>query len=86
MPLTLNTTVFIVIVAVFEVTLSVPGTARHGSNRQHIPKVALFEIRVQGAPFGSLSILRGATAIDSNYGGTDKKSWTRRDILRQCES
>ena len=33
MPFTLNTAVLIVVVAVFEVPLSIPGTARHGSDR-----------------------------------------------------
>jgi hypothetical protein len=47
MPLTLNTPVFIVVVAVFEVPLGIPGTARHGTYRQHSPTLTLFEFAMQ---------------------------------------
>jgi hypothetical protein len=43
MPLPLNTTVFVVIVAVFEVPLRIASTACHSSNGQHNPTVTLFE-------------------------------------------
>jgi hypothetical protein len=47
MPLTLNAPVLIVIVTVFKMPLGVPGTARHGSDRQHNPTLTLFEMRMQ---------------------------------------
>ena len=47
MPFPLNATVLIVIIAVFKMPLGIPGTARHGPNRQHIPTLSLFEFRMQ---------------------------------------
>jgi hypothetical protein len=47
MPFTLNTTAFIVVVAVFQMPLSISGTTRHGSQSQHNPTLTLFEIRMQ---------------------------------------
>jgi hypothetical protein len=47
MPFTLNTTMFIVIVAVFQMSLGISGATRHGSQSQHNPTLTLFEIRVQ---------------------------------------
>jgi hypothetical protein len=47
MPLTLNTPVFIVVVAVFEMPLSITSTARHGPYRQHDPTLSLFEFAMQ---------------------------------------
>jgi hypothetical protein len=47
MPFTPDTTVLIVVVAVFEMPLGIPGTARHGAYRQHSPTVTLFEIGMQ---------------------------------------
>jgi hypothetical protein len=47
MPLPLNATVLIVIVAVFKMPLGIPGTARHGPNRQHMQTLTLFEITMQ---------------------------------------
>ena len=47
MPFTLNAAVLIVVVAVFEMPLGIPGTARHGSYRQHNPTLTLFEFRMQ---------------------------------------
>jgi hypothetical protein len=49
MPFTLNTTAFIVIVAVFQMPLSISGTIRHGSQSQHNPTLTLFEMRMQQA-------------------------------------
>jgi hypothetical protein len=46
-PLALHTTVFVVVVAVFQVTLGVTGAASHGSYRQHKPTLTLFEIWMQ---------------------------------------
>lgn len=48
MPFTLYAAVLVVVVAVFEMPLSIPGTARHGSYGQHIPTLTLFEFRMQG--------------------------------------
>jgi len=39
--------VFIVVVAVFEMPLGIPGTARHGPYRQHDPTLTLFEFAMQ---------------------------------------
>ena len=47
MPFTLNTTAFIVVVAVFQMPLSISSTIRHGSQSQHNQTVTLFEIRMQ---------------------------------------
>jgi hypothetical protein len=47
MPFPLNAAVLIVVIAMFEMPLSVLGTARHGSDRQHTPTLSLFEIRLQ---------------------------------------
>jgi hypothetical protein len=47
MPFTLNTTAFIVIVAVFQMPLSISSTTRHGPQSQHNPTLTLFEIRMQ---------------------------------------
>jgi hypothetical protein len=47
MPFTLNTTAFIVVVAVFQMPLSISSTTRHGSQSQHNPTLTLFEIRMQ---------------------------------------
>jgi hypothetical protein len=47
MSLTLNTTAFIVVVAVFQMPLSISGTTRHGPQSQHNPTLTLFEIRMQ---------------------------------------
>jgi hypothetical protein len=47
MPLALNTSVLVVIVAVFKMPLGIPGTARHGPNRQHMQTLTLFEITMQ---------------------------------------
>jgi len=37
----------IVVIAVFEMPLGIPGTARHGTYRQHEPTLALFEFAMQ---------------------------------------
>jgi hypothetical protein len=47
MPFTLDTTAFIVIVAVFQMPLSISSTTRHGPQSQHNQTVMLFEIRMQ---------------------------------------
>jgi transposase len=47
MPLALNAVVFVVVVAVFQMPLCIASAAGHGSYSQHIPTVALFEIRLQ---------------------------------------
>jgi hypothetical protein len=47
MPLPLNATAFIVIVAVFQMALGISGTIRHGSQSQHNQTLTLFEIRMQ---------------------------------------
>jgi hypothetical protein len=47
MPLPLNATAFIVIVAVFQMGLGISGTIRHGSQSQHNHTLTLFEIRMQ---------------------------------------
>jgi hypothetical protein len=39
--------VLIVIIALFEMPLGIPNTARHGPYRQHTPTLTLFEFRVQ---------------------------------------
>jgi hypothetical protein len=39
--------VLIVVIAVFEMPLGIPGTARHGPYRQHSPTLTLFEFRLQ---------------------------------------
>ena len=54
MPFALNTAVLVVVVAVFEMPLGIPGTARHGPYRQHQPTVTLFEIRMQRRLRGSI--------------------------------
>jgi len=46
-PLTLNTPVFIVVVAVLKVLLRVASAARHGPNRQHDQTLTLFEFAMQ---------------------------------------
>jgi hypothetical protein len=46
-PFALHTTLLIVIVAVFKMPLGIPGTARHGPDRQHTPKLTLFEVGMQ---------------------------------------
>jgi hypothetical protein len=51
MPLPLNATVLIVIVAVFKMPLGIPGSTRHGSNRQHKQTLTLFEIAMQHGHF-----------------------------------
>jgi hypothetical protein len=47
MPLPLDTTAFIVIVAVFQMPLSISSTTRHGSQSQHNTTLTLFEFRIQ---------------------------------------
>jgi hypothetical protein len=47
MPFTLNTTAFIVIVAVFQMPLSISSTTRHGPQSQHNPTLTLFEFQMQ---------------------------------------
>jgi hypothetical protein len=47
MPFPSNAAVLIVVIAVFEMTLSIPGTARQGSDREHNPTLSPFEIRLQ---------------------------------------
>jgi hypothetical protein len=37
----------IVVIAVFEMPLGIPGTARHGPYRQHEPTLTLFEFAMQ---------------------------------------
>jgi hypothetical protein len=49
MPFTLHTTAFIVIVAVFQMPLSISSTTRHGPQSQHNPTLTLFEIQMQQA-------------------------------------
>jgi hypothetical protein len=51
MPFTLNAAVLIVIVAVFKMPLGIPGSTRHGSNRQHKQTLTLFEITMQRGHF-----------------------------------
>jgi hypothetical protein len=46
-PFALNPAMLIVVVAVFEMPLGIPGTARHGPYRQHEPTLTLFEFRMQ---------------------------------------
>ena len=46
-PFALYTAMFIVIVAVFQVPMCETSAARHGPNGEHMPTVALFEIRLQ---------------------------------------
>jgi len=43
----LNPAMLIVVIAVFEMPLGIPGTARHGPYRQHVPTLTLFEFRMQ---------------------------------------
>ena len=47
MPFALDATALIVVVAVFEMPLGIPNTARHGPYRQHDPTLTLFEFRMQ---------------------------------------
>jgi hypothetical protein len=47
MPFALNPAMLIVVIAVFEMPLGIPGTARHGSYRQHVPTLTLFEFAMQ---------------------------------------
>jgi hypothetical protein len=47
MPFTLDTTAFIIVVAVFQMPLSISSTTRHGSQSQHNPTLTLFEIQMQ---------------------------------------
>jgi hypothetical protein len=47
MPFTLDTTAFIVIIAVFQMPLGISSTTRHGPQSQHNPTLTLFEIRMQ---------------------------------------
>jgi hypothetical protein len=47
MPLTLHPAMLVIVIAVFEMPLGIPNTARHGSYGQHIPTLTLFEFRVQ---------------------------------------
>ncbi|MGA3081767.1 MAG: hypothetical protein ABSD44_10345, partial [Terracidiphilus sp.] len=47
MPFTLDTTAFIVVVAVFQMPLSISRTTRHCPQSQHNPTLTLFEIRMQ---------------------------------------
>ena len=47
MPLALHAAMFIVVIAVFEMPLGIPSTARHGPYRQHSPTLTLFEFRMQ---------------------------------------
>ena len=51
MPFPLNATVLIVVVAVFKMPLGIPGTTRHGPNRQHTQTLTLFEITMQRGHF-----------------------------------
>jgi len=43
----LNPAMLIVVIAVFEMPLGIPGTARHGPYRQHSPTLTLFEFALQ---------------------------------------
>jgi hypothetical protein len=47
MPFTLDTTAFIVVIAVFQMPLSISRTTRHCPQSQHNPTLTLFEIRMQ---------------------------------------
>jgi hypothetical protein len=47
LPFTLDTTAFIVVVAMFQMALGISRTTRHGSQSQHNPTLTLFEIRMQ---------------------------------------
>ena len=47
LPFALYEAVFIVVVAVFQMPLSVASAARHGPYGEHSPTVTLFEIRMQ---------------------------------------
>jgi len=47
MPFALNPAMLIVVIAVFEMPLGIPGTARHGPYRKHVPTLTLFELRLQ---------------------------------------
>jgi len=47
LPLALYAAVFIVVIAVFEMPLGIPDTARHGPYRQHRLTLTLFEFRFQ---------------------------------------
>ena len=47
MPLAFDSPTLVVIIALPEMALSVALTAGHGTNRQHGPTLALFEIRNQ---------------------------------------
>jgi hypothetical protein len=53
MPFALHTTMLVIVIAVFEMPLGIPDTARHGPYRQHKPTLALFEFRMQ-QPFVTL--------------------------------
>jgi hypothetical protein len=55
MPLALNPAMLIVVIAVFEMPLGIPGTARHGPYRQHNPTLTLFEIGKQASSAGGTS-------------------------------
>jgi hypothetical protein len=43
----LNPAMLIVVIAVFEMPLGIPGTARHSPYRQHEPTLTLFEFAMQ---------------------------------------
>jgi len=58
MPFALHPAMLIVVIAVFEMPLGIPGTARHGPYRQHSPTLTLFEFRLQ--PFSRLVALIAA--------------------------
>jgi hypothetical protein len=47
-PSTFDRPILVVVVALLEMALSVAFTAGHGTNRQHHPRLALFEFWIQG--------------------------------------
>jgi hypothetical protein len=47
LPFALHAAMLIVVIAVFEMPLGIPHTARHGPYRQHNPTLTLFEFRMQ---------------------------------------
>jgi ABC-type phosphate transport system permease subunit len=49
MPFALNTMMLVIVIAVFEMPLGIPDTARHGPYSQHKLTLALFEFRMQEA-------------------------------------
>jgi hypothetical protein len=46
-PFALNPAMLVVVIAVFEMPLGIPGTARHGPYSQHSPTLTLFEFAMQ---------------------------------------